>query len=515
MIPGGAEPGREARWRSVERLGSGVFDVLVVGGGIVGCRTAYEAARSGLRVALVDAGDFGGATSGASARLLHGGLRYLKGGAARLVRAASRERNVLASRIAPHLVRPVPFVAACGAGARRRMELAAGLSAYAALGGPRWPLPRPASERDVSLVPGLRAGGMIPRALFYEAQVDDGRLTLAIAKAAARAGAVLSNYQRVASLSVVPDGLSSALLDGPEGEIVVRCRAVVNATGPWSDGMRRMEDPRCEPLTRSSRGVHAVLRPSQEWGAAVAASPDDGSHLYAIPYDDVVLLGTTDDEYDGDPGAVKARTGDVSRLLDLARDFLPAGMCRPEAVVSSYAGLRVLPRGGGATVDAGRDHVLSVGRGGMVSVAGGKLTTHRRIALDAIRHLPAAVRPRRPRADATPLPGAFGEAVTPASIPSDATWRHLVRVYGAEAGDLLAGSVRIPGALEPVAPGGPDVWAQVHHAAQEEWAVTVDDVVRRRMTLALRGLDSPGVRAGISAVLGLDDYGPLSSRRTA
>lgn len=500
----------------MERLGAGVFDLLVIGGGIVGCRTAYEAARAGLRVALVDAGDFAGATSGSSARLIHGGVRYLRRGNLRLVRAASRERNILCSRVAPHLVEPMPFVAASGRGLARGAERVAGLSLYAAVVGRGWPRPRPILRREVRrLVPWIRGSVVAPRAVFYEARTDDGRLTLATVKAARGVGAVVANYLRVVDLAVVPGRISEAFLSGPEGGLRVRCRAVVNATGPWMDALRRLEDARAEPVTRLSKGVHAVLRPREPWKAAVAASFDDGSHLYAIPFESVVLVGTTDDEYVGEPGRVGPEPGDIDCVLDRASAFLPEDMLRPEALVSAFAGLRVLPLGAGATVEAGRDHLLSAGLGGMVSVAGGKLTTHRRIAIDALRLLPAGIRPRKLRACDAPLPGSF-PAGGPSSLdPEDPALRHLDRVYGAEAERLLARADHYPGSLERIAPEGPDVWAQVHHAVREEWALTVDDVVRRRTTLALRGLDTPDVRARISAVLGVSGYGQLSSGRMA
>ena len=510
---GGAGLSRE---ESLERLGAGVFDLLVIGGGIVGCRTAYDAARSGLRVALVDAGDFAGATSGSSARLVHGGLRYLRRGNLRLVRAASRERNILCSRIASHLVQPMPFVVASSGGPARGAERVAGLSLYAALGGRGWPRPQLVTRRERSrLVPRLRDGVLAPRAVFYEARTDDGRLTLATVKAAAGAGAVVANYLRVVDLALVPGSLSEAVLSGPEGILRVRFRAVVNATGPWMDALRRLEDAAAETLTRLSKGVHAVIRPGEPWNAAVAASFGDGSHLYAIPFEGVVLIGTTDDEYVGEPGRVSPEPRDVDNVLDRASAFLPDDMLRPGAVVSSFAGLRVLPIGSGATVEAGRDHLLSVGPGGMVSVAGGKLTTHRRIAIDALRSLPAGIRPRRLRAGDAPLPGSPPAGGLWGLDPEVPALRHLARVYGAEAENLLARADLCPGSFERITPEGPDVWAQVHHAAREEWALTVDDVVRRRTTLALRGLDTPDVRARISAVLGSPGYSLLSSGRTA
>lgn len=499
----------------MERLETGVFDLFVIGGGIVGARVACDASRYGLRVALVDAGDFAGATSGASAGLLHGGLRYLKRGEFGLVRAACRERNAFASRIAPHLVRPLPFLAAGGGGILQKAELTAGLGLYAAAGGPGWPLPRPVSRHGVAaLVPRLRTGGAEPVAVFREAAVNDARLTLATITAAVRAGAVAINHLGVRDLRVVAGGISEAVLFGEDGELRVRTRAVVNATGPWTDGVRRVEDPRCRPLTRLSKGVHAVLGAGEGWRAGLAVFLGDGSHFYAVPRDGMLVVGTTDGEFAGDPAAVGATPEDIDHLLERASAFLPDAS-RDGPLLSAFAGLRVLPRGGGTTADASRGHLLDVGTGGMVSVAGGKLTTHRRISLDAIRHLPARVRPRKVLADATPLPGAPSREGGYVPSPPDATARHLVRIYGAEAGAVLDRSRGSSDALEPIASGGPDVWVQAYHAVREEWAVTVEDVVRRRTTLALRGLDTPGVRARISAVLGIPGYSPLSSGRTA
>lgn len=499
MIGESAAVGHGARQRALERLGSDVFDLLVVGGGIVGCRTAYEATRAGLRVALVDAGDFAGATSGSSARLVHGGLRYLRRGDLRLVRAASRERNALCSRIAPHLVYPIPFVAASGGGFARGAELVAGLSLYAALGGPGWPVPRPVTKREAGrLVPPLLASGVVPRAVFYEASADDGRLTLVTAKAAARSGAVVANYLKVDALCLVAGGVSRVLISGHDAEIEVQARAVVNATGPWLDGLRRLEEAGCEPLTRLSKGVHLVLDSREAWNAAVAVSLENGGHLYAVPCDGPVLLGTTDDEYVEDPGDLTVLPNDVASLLDRASTILPGTMTDPHAVLFAYAGLRVLPKGNGATVAVPRGHLLSVGRGGMVSVGGGKLTTHRDISLDVLRHLPAEVRPRRLRPDFTPLPGSSSRGP---GRHEDPVRRHLLRVYGSEVRDVLSCVAGFTGGLEPIASGGPDVWAQVHYAVREEWAVTVEDVVRRRTSLAFRGLDSPRVREDISSLL--------------
>jgi glycerol-3-phosphate dehydrogenase len=489
------------RERAVEELGFGEFDVLVIGGGIVGARVAFDAARMGLCVALVDAGDFGGATSGASARLVHGGLRYLGTGDFRLVRMALKERNVLASHVAPHLVRPLPFVLAAAGG--RRSRCAAGLLLYAALDGFRGRLPRFVTPEEATrLVPSLCAREAASHAVYHEAQTNDSRLALATVTAAARCGVVVANYLRVVDLDLAPGRISRVFLRGREGEVTVRCRAVVNATGPWLDLLRKLEDPSCEPLTRLSKGIHVVLRPDEQWRAAVAVSLEDGQHLYGVPCEDRILLGTTEQEYHGDPADVAAEPEDVSYLLGMASSFLQPEMLRSERVVSAFAGLRVLPRGEEATLHASRDHLLSVGPGGMVSVAGGKLTTHRRIALDAVRHLPERVRPSRLSLSDAPLPGASplrGQGRY--SRLDGLTVDHLLHLYGSETSGLLGYSKVHENALERITSGAPDLWAQVYHAIREEWALTAEDIIYRRTTLGLRGLDTPEIRQRISSAI--------------
>jgi glycerol-3-phosphate dehydrogenase len=490
------------RERTVDELGGGVFDVLVIGGGIVGARVAFDAALSGLRVALVDAGDFGGATSGASARLVHGGLRYLGTGDFRLVRMALRERNVLASRVAPHLVRPLPFVLSAEGGRHQISRCAAGLLVYAALDGFRSPLPRFVTPEEAAfLVPPLCATDLASHAVYYEARTNDSRLALATVTAAARCGALVANYLRAMDLDLAPGKISRVSLQGREGEITVRCRAVVNATGPWLDLLRKMEDSTCEPVTRLSKGIHVVLRPDEQWRAGIAVSLDDGQHLYAVPCEDRILLGTTEQEYHGDPAVVAAEAEDVSYLLEMASHFLRPEVLRRERVVYAFAGLRVLPRGKQATLHASRDHLLSVGPGGMVSVAGGKLTTHRRIALAALRHLPYGMRPRRLSLSDAPLPGASPPPGPVLHSHHGATVDHLLRTYGSETGNLIGYSQAKDNALEKITPGAPDVWAQVYHAASEEWALTAEDVIYRRTTLGLRGFDTPEVRQSIWGVL--------------
>jgi len=263
-----------------------------------------------------------------------------------------------------------------------------------------------------------------------------------------------------------------------------------------------MEDPVCEPLVRLSKGVHVVLRPADEWRAALAVSLDADRHLYAVPCEGTILLGTTDTQYSGDPSLVAPEPADVSSLLNAASEFLARESLRSERVISTFAGLRVLPRGEGAPSSAPREHLLHVGPGGVISVAGGKLTTHRHMALDALRRLPAEVRPRRLVLSDEPLPGAYPPDLRKLSSRLDAlTVDHLLHLYGGEAENLLAYAGLFQNALEPVTPEAPDVWAQVYHAISNEWALTVQDIVHRRTTLGLRGLDTSLVRERISSTL--------------
>ncbi len=498
--------GAALRECSLDRLRLDTFDLLVIGGGIVGARVAFEAAHSGLRVALVDAGDFGGATSSASGKLIHGGLRYLRTGGMRFVREARREQRLLAGRVAPHLVRRLPLLlTAVGHASTAFSTVAAGPLAYWALGGFRRPAPRLVAAEDArALIPPLLTAGLGAHVLLEEAVTDDGRLTLGTVKAAVRAGAVAVNHLQVVGLERSRAGVRGAVLEGRDGEglVTVHCRAVVNATGPWIDQLRLLEDPGSRPAVRLSKGVHLALPLEGDWRAAFALDLGGAGHVYAVPWHGMLLLGTTDTPHDGDPGAVGPDPAEESYLLDAASCFLPSDLVRSDRLRCSFAGLRVLPAGDGPLYEASREHVVLVGPAGMISVGGGKLTTHRLIALDALRALPGDLRPKKLRPNVEPLPGAsLPDARSLRSLLDGTTAGHLMELYGGEADELLGYATRFPDALEKVHPGGPDIWAQVYHAAAEEWAVTVDDVVGRRTTLGIRGLDTEEVRTRISSLL--------------
>jgi len=508
-----------ARAETREELSRTGYDLLVIGGGILGTSVTWMAAQAGLRVAMVDAGDFAGATSSASSKLVHGGLRYLQTGNVKLVAENHRERRALAGEIAPHLVKPLTFVVPIyRGGPHGAAKLGAGVFLYSALsvfgdGVGRVITPQQALAR----VPALRTEGLRAAAVYGDHQMNDSRVAVMTVRAAVEAGATVLNHAEVVGLRTTRGTVTGAeLRDRVDGaEFGISARLVLNATGPWVDHLRRMEDPSAEPSIRLSKGAHLVLRRREPWKAALTIPIDKYRVSFAIPWEDHLLLGTTDEPYEGDPADVRPTEADIAQILDEAGHAVRGEQLSRDDITYAFAGLRVLPGGPGQVAAAKRETVLTRGSGGMLSVAGGKWTTYRhigRVVLDTLAHLPG-----RPLGDdladilpAVPLPGlASPDAVAmrlwtdrdPGARMDPLIARHLASHYGSTAFDLARLIREAPALGERIHPGGPDIWAQVVHARDHEWAVTVDDVVRRRTTLTVRGLDTPEVRERVAAVL--------------
>jgi len=489
------------RERAVAELVERQFDLLVIGGGIIGAGVAAQAARSGLKVALVDQGDFGGATSSASSKLIHGGLRYLRLGDIRLVREAHHERRALTNVVAPHLVHRTQFLLPLYEdGPFRPAFVQSGILLYSALALSRlhW-LVEP--SRAKRLVPQLRTVGLRSCALYADAWTNDARLCLANVSAAAGAGATVANYARVVALDRLGGRVVGAQVQVDGATVAVRASAVINASGPWVDHVRRLEQPSAGQSVRLSKGVHVLVPNVDEWAAALTVPQDDVRVTFAVPWYGMLLLGTTDTEYDGDPGAVGVEPGDVDQVLAEARVALGPELTTADRVRASYAGLRVLPAGPGESANARRETVFTVGPGGMLSVAGGKLTTYRKIALDALGRLRTELGLHRLDRRPWPLPDVPpADMVLPVDLPREVR-SHLVHLYGSKAVDVLAPAVADPSLLEPLHPDGPDIAAQARYAVRSEWATGADDVVWRRTTLGWRGLDGPEVRERVEAEL--------------
>lgn len=462
-----------SRRDAMERLTSTHFDLLVVGGGIVGAGIAEAATAHGLEVALVDRGDFGCSTSSSSSKMIHGGLRYLRLGDVALVREAHRERRLLMRVVAPHLVRRLPFLLPLyERGPYRPRVVQSGIVLYSMLARSRLNGLVPV-ERAQRIVPQLRVERLRSCAVYADAWTNDARLTLCNIRAAADRGATVLNYAELVAVS--GDGGSVAV----DGEIVeVRARVIVNAAGPWVDHLRRLEDESAPPSIRLSKGVHVLVDGGSDWGAALTIPHDRVRVSFALPWEGMLLLGTTDTLHDGEPETAAVTEADVDQVLSEA-GVAVEGLGAPRA---AFCGLRVLPRGAGRTASARRETVLSRGPAGMVSVAGGKLTTYRRIAIDTLGFLGVRGLSQRPR----PLPGAIGldRIEWPANV-DERTRGHLLHLYGSLVPEVLRPAIEDPSLLEPSAPDRPDLKAQELYARIHEWAVTSEDVVRRRTTIWL------------------------------
>jgi glycerol-3-phosphate dehydrogenase len=503
-------PATRNRAEALAQLATDEFDVLVIGGGVVGAGVAWPLARAGLRVAVVDARDLAGATSSASSKLIHGGLRYLAMRDVRLVREAHAERRANATIVAPHLVRPLPFlVPLTPETAYGPLALLAGTALYGALSGFRDGRPRWLSTSDArALAPGLESDRVRGAVLYHDHLTHDARLTLAVLDGAADAGALVLNHVEVVGLQTLGGRVTGAdvvdrLTDAALG---VRARVVVNASGPWIDRIRRLERSDAGTTVQLSRGTHLVLQADDGWKAAITAMLGDGRVAFAIPFQDGLLLGTTDEPYDGDPADVAPDPGDERQILAEAGLSLAPEAIEPARILQRFAGLRVLPVAAGPTSAAPREVVLTTGPGGMVSIAGGKLTTWRRIGLQAAALASAAIGHPPPGHRPVPLPSAVDPEAAETTLRSrfplvdPAVVAHLVHGHGAAAAAILERAAADDSLLAPLSDRSPDIGAQVLHARDREWAVTVDDVVRRT-GLAPRGADDAGARRRIATLL--------------
>ncbi|MFJ4714580.1 FAD-dependent oxidoreductase [Streptomyces sp. NPDC088785] len=513
-----------SRAETREQLSKATYDLLVIGGGILGISTAWHAAQSGLRVALVDAGDFAGATSSASSKLLHGGLRYLQTGAVKLVAENHFERRAVSRNVAPHLANPLTFyLPVYKGGPHGAAKLGAGVFAYSALsafGDGVGHLLSPAkAQQDV---PELRTENLKAVAVYGDDQMNDARMALMTVRAAVDAGAVVLNHAEVTGLRFTGGRVTGAeLKDRLDGEeFGVSARLVLNATGPWVDHLRRLEDPAAAPSIRLSKGAHLVMKRSSPWKAALATPIDKYRITFALPWEDMLLLGTTDEEYEGDPADVSVTEKDIEQILDEAAFSVRDQQLERELMTYAFAGLRVLPGGPGDTSKAKRETVVTEGRGGMLSVAGGKWTTFRHIGRTVMKKLESL--PGHPLGDdfepidelpkRMPLPGvANPRAVahrllvdSPAPGPRMAadTAKHLATHYGSLAFDIARLANENPELAARVHPDAPEIWAQVAYARDHEWAETADDVLRRRTTLTIRGLATDEIRGKVEDLLG-------------
>jgi glycerol-3-phosphate dehydrogenase len=500
-------------WRTAafDRLASERFDVLIVGGGINGAGIARDAALRGLKTALVEQADFASGTSSRSSKLIHGGLRYLEQGHVGLVLEATRERERL-RRLAPHLVRPMRFVYPLYVGSSPAYwKLAAGLWAYDVLAGlrsvNRHRMLRPAAVREAE--PALRMDGLAGAGEYCDCWTDDARLVLETLMSASEAGTVAVSYARVTGLVKAAGRIVGAQVVDRIGsrEATVRARVVVNAAGPWVDAVTALDDPSAPPVLRPTKGVHVVV-PRARIGnnaAIVLNALEDRRVMFVIPWGERSLVGTTDTDHDGGADAVPVvEASDVAYLLDTVNHYFPAANLTSQEVVSAFAGLRPLvapPPGREADPsDVSREEQIFASTSGLLSVAGGKLTTYRLIAAQVVDRIAGAL---IRTTDGQPIgPSSTGErplaggSLPPEVHAANAISRdghglaspvigHLAGRYGARLAEVLGLVARDRTLGAPVVPSLPDPRAEVVSAVEREFAVTLEDVLRRRTQIAL------------------------------
>jgi len=493
-----------ARWAAFQSLNA-EFDVLVLGGGATGLGIALDAATRGHRTALVEAEDFGQASSSRSTKLVHGGVRYLASGQIHLVREALQERAVM-RRIAPHLVQPLPTLVPANH-AWQLPYYGAGLVAYDLLSGSSSMGPTRVLGRRAALerVPGLAATNLRGGILYHDAQFNDARYALATARAAADHGATVLNYVRCTGFlygdSSRSKVIGAVVRDMETGETAeISASAVINATGIFSDETRTLDQPGRPPLLSVSRGSHIVL-PSRFLGGATAImvpKTDDGRVIFAIPWQGVVLVGTTDipafrSEFE--PGF---DADEIDYLLRHIAPYLSEPVSRGD-ILSVFSGLRPLVTGKeNTTSKLSREHHIDCSRSGLITVAGGKWTTYRRMAEDTLNF---AVRqgmlPARECVTRTvPLRGCPADGAEPASNQNA-----YLKEYGSDSEAVLETTQDGKQLSGPIDRALPYSDAMVVYAVRHEFARTVEDVLSRRTRALL--LDADAAMRAAPRVAGL------------
>ncbi|MEA2844306.1 MAG: glycerol-3-phosphate dehydrogenase [Actinomycetota bacterium] len=502
---------------ALARLAGEPFDVLVVGGGITGAGVALDAASRGLRTALVERDDFASGTSSHSSKLVHGGLRYLNQKEFGLVTQSLAERQRLLAN-APHLVRRMPFVFPVYGGAAAARGVGAALWAYDLAGGARiGHVHRKITAEDaLSRVPALRPGGFSRAYLYYDAHVDDARLTLAVARTAALDhGAAVANHTAYTGLLRGATGrVAGATVRADGRDIEVKAAVVVNAAGVWVDEVAGLDPSPAggPPAIRPAKGVHLAFMRSKlpSAVAAVLPAPEEGRTIFVIPWpgSDRVYVGTTDTDYKGPLDQAWCTRSDVDYLLE-AVNAVTTERLHPSDVVGFWAGLRPLVADAGTerSADLSRRHRITTSSAGVVTVTGGKLTTYRRMAADTVDQVVELLGAgAQSRTASLKLRGApTGRREGASAVSDSGPSSHLARRYGTEIGMVQNLVDQDPDLSRPLVQGLPYLAAEAVHAVRHEMARTLDDVLDRRLRARMLARDASAAVAGdVARLIGPD-----------
>ena len=512
---------------ALRRLESTDFDVVVIGGGITGVGCALDAASRGLRVALIERDDFASGTSSKSSKLVHGGIRYLQQGDIRLVYEALAERQIL-RRNAPHLVKVLPFlipIFSTKGVVNRKLARAMGTAMwmYDLTGGLRIGKmhKRVSKKQALEWFPTLPADKLMPSYLYYDAEADDARLVVTVARTAAlRFDATLVNRTEVVDLQKDSNGNVNGVTVKADGRtFTVSAKAVVNAAGVWSDDVRALDEAEHPRSIRPAKGVHITVPWSKVRNtvAAVIPVPGDKRSVFVVPWGQFTFVGTTDTDYTGPIDDPQCNENDVEYLLRALNGSITETVTTDD-ILGTWAGLRPLvadPEASGRTADLSRRHKVRRSDSGVVTITGGKLTTYREMAADTIDEVLSEVLEadritrfrRRSKTKRIKIHGANGyedlvdSADTISPLGGDQV-RRLADRYGSDATTVLAIAESDQSLAEPLVPGLHYLRAEAIFAVRYEMATTVDDILSRRTRARLETRDaSADAAAAVAALL--------------
>ena len=515
--------GPDQRESAISQLATEQFDILVIGGGVNGVGAALDAASRGLKVALIEAQDIAAGTSSRSSKLIHGGLRYLEQYDFKLVREALHERELMVSTLCPHLVKPVGFLFPLTEKLKERTYVGAGLALYDALRGFQRSLPwhKHLSQRQINeIAPSLRRDLVTGAIKYFDAQVDDARHTMAVARTAARHGALIAT--QVSAESLIREGkrvVGVNALDLASGKkIAIKAGATVMCAGVWSDQLHERFELTPGYNVTMSKGAHIVVPGSAIKSDAGIIIKTPVSVLFLIPWGDKWIVGTTDTPYEGDRAEPFATQEDVQYILDQANRVLKPKL-RAKDIIGVYAGLRplVANKKSATTTKLSREHTVDRPAPGFVSIAGGKYTTYRVMAEDVIDR--AVLELRRVTKDSVteklPLVGADGyfaleqqkERIALENGLTVETVTHLLNRHGSLISEILMIIKEQPKLAKRLDSDLPYIQAEIIYAVSHEGAQSVDDVISRRTRLSFEATNhavhlAEEVAALIAPVLG-------------
>ncbi|WP_129285430.1 glycerol-3-phosphate dehydrogenase/oxidase [Streptomyces sp. GZWMJZ-114] len=499
--------GPEQRAQALADMAERELDVLVVGGGVVGAGTALDAVTRGLATGIVEARDWASGTSSRSSKLIHGGLRYLEMLDFALVREALKERGLLLERLAPHLVKPVPFLYPLQHRVWERAYAGSGVALYDAMSlarghGRGLPGHRHLGRRHaLRVAPCLRKDALTGALQYYDAQVDDARYVMTLVRTAVDYGARAANRARVTGFLREGERVVGATVEDVEagGTYEIRAKQVVNASGVWTDDTQGLVGERGQFHVRASKGIHLVVPRDRINSSTGLILRTEKSVLFVIPWGRHWIVGTTDTEWDLDKAHPAASSADIDYLLDHVNSVLAVPLTRDD-VQGVYAGLRPLLAGeSDATSKLSREHTVAHPVPGLVVVAGGKYTTYRVMAKDAVDEAVHGLDQRVAECvtEETPLLGAEGYPArwNARARTAARSGLHVVRIehllnrYGALADEVLDLVAADPGLGQPLTGADDYLRAEVVYAASHEGARHLDDVLTRRTRISIETFD--------------------------